>query len=120
MTVLWRKKESNGRGIFEEIKQWHKVAYTTILTVVDRLVKKGFIRKEKKEDIFVFSPVFSEKEFNLYVTRKIMQGLLKLSSDSTIVSFADILSELDSKQVEELHALIETKMKNVSEKNKES
>lgn len=118
MTVLWKKDEFSGRGIFEEIRRTREVAYTTILTVVSRLVKKGLIKKEKRDNIFIFSPCCTKRKFSEYVSKEVIRGLLKLSSDSTIVNFIDILSELNDKQIEEIHTLIAIKIKENSRKKK--
>lgn len=119
MIVLWKRDTPDGHSIFEEIRQTRKVAYTTVLTVISRLVKKGFIKREKKDGIFVYFPAFSRKEFYNYITREVVEGLLNLSSESTIVNFVDVLSELDNKKIRKLYTLIEEKMQQVSRKEKQ-
>lgn len=84
MEILWKKGELTGRALSDDVQQVHAAAHTTVLTVVGRLIKKGYIKKEKKESVFVFSPAFTKKEFNNHVTREVIQGLKKLSNDSPI------------------------------------
>lgn len=48
LSVLWRKRQSSGREIFdsmvenEDVKQ--SVAYSTVKTYLDRLIRKGYAR----------------------------------------------------------------------------
>lgn len=107
MEILWNRGEINGRSLFEEIQRLHDVAYTTILTVVGRLVKKGYIKREKKEGVFVYSPAMDKKDFNDHISKSVIQGLMNLSADSAMVNFVDILSELDDTKIEELYSYIE-------------
>lgn len=114
MEILWRKGESTGRSLSEEIQCLHAAAYTTVLTVAGRLVKKGLIRKDKKDGVYVFSPVCSKKEFNEHIAREVIQGLKKLSSDSSIANFIDILSEVDDKRIKEYIRILEENKFNLS------
>lgn len=118
MCVVWRRQKCSGREIYEEIKNTNDFAYTTVLTIISRLVKKGFIVKDKIRNLFEFAPAFTIKEFNDFVSNKVIAGLMNMSSESTIANFVDILSEFDDKKIRELHKIIKDKMEESQETEK--
>ncbi len=47
MDILWNRGEVTGREVLEEIEKERILAFTTILTVMDRLLKKGLIKRKE-------------------------------------------------------------------------
>jgi predicted transcriptional regulator len=44
MKVLWKKGEVTGKEAWKDINSTRKAALTTVLTVMERLSRKGFIK----------------------------------------------------------------------------
>jgi len=57
MEVVWQKQELSVRDLFHELKQ--KWAYTTLMTTLDRLHKKGILNRRKERRAFFYSPRIS-------------------------------------------------------------
>lgn len=78
MNEIWHLKKAPLRGIFSEIVRKRKIAYTTIATVVERLVNKGFIRRHDDQPIFHYSAIITQKEvvtaFVNHVKNNIYEG----------------------------------------------
>jgi len=55
MDVLWAQGESSVRDVADQLE--HPLAYTTVMTTLDRLFKKGILARRKAERAFVYSPV---------------------------------------------------------------
>jgi len=116
LDVLWEKKESTGREVFEKVSKEKKVAYTTVLTVLQRLVKKGLVSKEKKGEIYSYQPTLSKDDFTKYIYKQIIKGIMDFSKSTTFSSFVEILSEYDSESLELLASIIEKKKSELREK----
>jgi predicted transcriptional regulator len=60
MAVLW----SEGKGSVQEVARRLStaLAYTTVMTTLDRLFKKGLLRREKKDRAFIYSASLTPKE----------------------------------------------------------
>jgi predicted transcriptional regulator len=43
MEVVWKHEALTVRCVFEVLKQDRPIAYTTVMTIMTRLAKKGFI-----------------------------------------------------------------------------
>lgn len=112
MRVLWQKGETSGRNILTEVVQVRKIAYTTLLTVIGRLTKKGFVKRRRAERNFVYSPTFSEKEFKKQVAKEVLEGLVNLSSASTVSAFVDLFPRIGEEKIEELRQLTEQEQGN--------
>jgi predicted transcriptional regulator len=52
-------------------------AYTTIMTVMNRLVVKGILTRTKKSHSFSYSPVMPREQFLDYAIDKVLSGLFK-------------------------------------------
>lgn len=108
MKELWRSAGCTARQIRTKLSQQRSIAATTVLTVLDRLAKKGLVRRQKQGGAYVFSPTVSEQEFDEMVTRNVLQGLLDNGERPILNTFVDLLSE-DEELLRELEELVRQK-----------
>ena len=94
MEILWAHGPLSGREVYEKIRPYHQVALTTILTILNRLQKKGLVKKELGAKIFLFRPVVSQEEWKNSLILEYLQRALSLSPEAVISNFADILTQL--------------------------
>ena len=62
MKSLWRRRSGLVREVQADLLPERKLAYTTVMTVMDRLFKKGALRRAKKSRAHVYEPTFTEGE----------------------------------------------------------
>lgn len=105
MKVLWEKPERTLKEIAAALKDtdW---SYTTIRTLVTRLMEKGAIAADKSSGNFKYYPVISEneckgKEINRFLSR-VFDG-----SVSMLVSTLTRDSNLTEQEQKELMSIIE-------------
>ncbi len=83
MNEIWRLKKPPLKGVHTGILRHRKVAYTTIATVVERLVKKGFIRRHDDQPLYHYSAAISAREvasaFVSHIKNNIYEGRKFLS-----------------------------------------
>lgn len=111
MKALWNKGEAAGKEVWEDIRASRKTALTTVLTVLDRLSGKGFIRRSKREGIYIYTPSISRENYTREVSGRMLKDYIDLSSSSLIASFVDALDDISPDEVEKLSRLIEKKKK---------
>ncbi|OGW56449.1 MAG: hypothetical protein A2Y48_07230 [Nitrospirae bacterium RIFCSPLOW2_12_42_9] len=116
MDVLWEMSEATGREVFEEIEKEKPVAFTTVLTVMDRLLKKGLIKRIKKGGLYVYKTTLSKDDFVKQVSEEVLQGILDISASSAATSFVDILYKTSPDEIERLSKLIEERKKGANKK----
>lgn len=80
MNILWSKNEATVNEIIEVMSE-PKPAYTTVLTVMQVLTRKGIVSPERRGKAHVFSPLLSREEYIdtfMQETRNILfQGSLR-------------------------------------------
>jgi len=78
MTILWRADASmTVREVQAELSSEPALAYTTVMTVMDRLRRKRLLHRRARGRAFEYSPVVSEAEY----TAELMHDLLRRTQD---------------------------------------
>ena len=109
MEILWTNGPMKGRNLYKEIRRKKNIALTTALTVLDRLSKKGFIKKDRKSGTILFTPAVSRRAYESAVTEKFIQKAFEISPDLAVTAFADIFSKMPEENLDKLEKLFEEK-----------
>jgi BlaI family transcriptional regulator, penicillinase repressor len=56
MKVVWERSEATVRDVYEAMRQHRRVAYTTVLTMMGVLERKGHLRRRQEGRAFVYEP----------------------------------------------------------------
>lgn len=109
MDTLWESKERvSGKDVHAKVLEQRHVALTTVLTVLERLQKKGLVLKLKDEGKTLrFAPSVLKEAFYRELSRQALKGLLKESKQGTLSAFADLLGLLTPEERAELLRLVE-------------
>ena len=74
MKSLWRRRKARVRDVQADLGPTRDLAYTTVMTVLDRLFKKGIVQREKRARAHVYEPIFSEAEVRSDAVRDLLDG----------------------------------------------
>ncbi|HXK01793.1 MAG TPA: BlaI/MecI/CopY family transcriptional regulator [Verrucomicrobiae bacterium] len=74
METLWRRGESTVRGVVDQLER--PLAYTTVMTTLDRLYKKGLLDRRKAQRAFYYAPRYSRSEWELRRAGDLVAGFL--------------------------------------------
>ena len=70
MHRLWEQgTPATVREVLTDLREERELAYTTVLTVMDNLFKKGWLRREKAGKANRYAPVASREEYGATVMR---------------------------------------------------
>ena len=56
MKVVWRLGRATVREVYEELLTRRKIAYTTVLTMMGVLERKGRLKKEASDRAYIYQP----------------------------------------------------------------
>ena len=59
MNVVWERRTATVRDVYETLLARRRIAYTTVMTMMNVLERKGHLRKETSGRSFVYEPVRS-------------------------------------------------------------
>lgn len=115
MQILWARGESNVRDVVQELDR--PLAYTTVMTTLDRLYKKGLLERRMPERAFLYSTCFSREAWERRQAENVFAGFLAgphPSRELLLSSFLDAVGQHDSRLLDELEKKIRTKRKELS------
>ncbi len=116
METLWARGGMSGKAVHEHIKAVRSVALTTVLTVMERLRKKGLLKKAKQGGVYIFEAAKTRDEFARNVSSRLFKDVLEISTGSAAASFVDALADVDPEELKRLDALIQKKKKELEKK----
>lgn len=105
MEILWSNEASCVRDVAEKLEK--PLAYTTVMTTLDRLFKKGFLDRRKQDRAFVYSPRLSRKDWEKERAGELVAGF---AGDVLISCFLDNVGH-DAALLDELERKIKMKRK---------
>jgi len=110
---IWSRGSATVRELIEncEIHQ----AYTTVMTTMDRLYKKGLLDREAEGRAFRYSPRISEEELQRDAALDGIRQLLGSGDTASLpLSYlVEALSDHDAQLLDELQSLIERKRRQI-------
>ena len=97
LEILWQRGESAVREIVEHLNKGGDPprAYTTAMTTLDRLYKKGILSRQKVDRAFVYLPRLTKEEFERRRAQSLISGLLADSSVSSGLLISCLVDAVD-------------------------
>ena len=89
-------------------------AYTTVMTTLDRLYKKGLLDRRKEGRAYFYSPRYSVEEMERNVAEDVLDTLFGSSlvrPEPVLACIVDSVSERDRQLLDELERLVKEKKK---------
>jgi predicted transcriptional regulator len=89
-----------------------QIAYTTLMTTLDRLYKKKLLERHKDGRAFVYSAALSREEFEHGIREDVIEGLLGHGAEGVepvLACIVDKVSERDRELLDELDRLVREK-----------
>jgi predicted transcriptional regulator len=80
------KAEGNVKAVQRIVAQSRPLAYTTIMTVLDRLVRKGKVTRRKVGRAYVYSPEASRDSMRRAAIRELLEGFFD-GSEAALLLF---------------------------------
>jgi predicted transcriptional regulator len=108
MEALWRRGAPV--SVRDLIGDFDGTAYTTLMTTMDRLHRKGILDREKTGRAFVYRTRYSRDEIESGMAARALESLLDRSDAEPVLSyFIDEVSRRDARLLDELERLVQEK-----------
>jgi BlaI family penicillinase repressor len=86
LRALWSLGEGSVKAVRQIVAQSRPLAYTTIMTVLDRLVRKGMLARRKVGRSFAYAPRATRDEARRAALRELLEGYFD-GSEAELVRF---------------------------------
>lgn len=108
MEILWTAGDSCVRDVTEKLER--PLAYTTVMTTLDRLYKKGFLDRRKSERAFVYSPRLSRTQWDRERAGELVSGFIAAQSSDVLIScLVEAVGDHDQALLDELERKVRAK-----------
>ena len=85
LRALWSLGEGNVKAVQQIVAESRPLAYTTIMTVLDRLVRKGMLARRKVGRSFSYAPQATRDAARRAAVRELLEGYFDGSEEALIV-----------------------------------
>lgn len=107
---VWRGSEVSVRDVVIALDGTY--AYTTVMTTLDRLYKKGYLSRRKVRRAFVYSAAMSREQLNAGLAADFIASLIDRATgtaEPVLACIVDAVSEADKQLLDDLERLINEK-----------
>lgn len=105
MKVIWRHAPINTNEITEHLIRTTDWSPKTIQTLIKRLANKGVLTYEKQGRVFVYTPVFSQKDYIGQESHSFLDRFYNGSMTSMLTAFLDS-DQLTDTEIDTLQSLL--------------
>ena len=119
MEILWANGESNVYDVVQRLGR--PLAYTTVMTTLDRLYKKGMLDRRKQERAFLYAPKFTKTEWERKEAGDLLAAFFagpKPSGDLLISCLVDVVGQQDAALLDELERRIRDKRRELDQRGR--
>jgi predicted transcriptional regulator len=93
LSVLWPLGESTVREIHGALATTRPRAYTTVMTIMDRLAQKGIVTRYKAGRAFRYRATLSAEEARLKAVEKIVDGFFDGSAEALAAHLSSLAAQ---------------------------
>ncbi len=109
LKVIWRDGPSNVRHVRDELAGWRELAYTSVMTIMNIMTNKNYLRRVKEGNSFTYHARITERT----TTRKMLQDIVDRGFNGSVSVAVDSLLEvadLDGEERQLLRDVIRRKL----------
>jgi predicted transcriptional regulator len=114
LSLVWEHGDTTVRDVCERLEA--AVAYTTVMTTMDRLFKKRLLSRHKVGRAFVYRAAVTREELESAIAGELVQTLLQADGSEPLPilsSLVDAVSDRDRALLDELERLVREKRRAV-------
>jgi BlaI family transcriptional regulator, penicillinase repressor len=107
MKVIWELRQSTVRDVYEKLREQRPIAYTTVMTMMNILEQKGFLKKRPAEGrAYVYQSARPRKQVIRSMVREFVDRVFNGSAEPLMVQLVKD-RHLSEKELKEIARMIE-------------
>ena len=88
MKVLWIRGEGTVADVQQALEPRRKLAYTTVMTLLDRLLRKGAVSRRKAGRAFIYTPAVSRESLRVIAVRELLDNFFD-GSEAALIKYLE-------------------------------
>ena len=85
MKVVWSRSAATVRDVYEELRSRRRIAYTTVMTMMNILERKGHLKKQTEGRSFLYRPVRPKRQVLGAMVREFLDRVFGGSAETLLV-----------------------------------
>ncbi|MGC9970784.1 MAG: BlaI/MecI/CopY family transcriptional regulator [Bryobacteraceae bacterium] len=110
LKVIWRRGQATVREAYEDLLKQRKIAYTTVLTMMGVLERKGHLKRTAGERAYVYSPVQPQQQVEDRMIREFVNRVFNGSAKPLLVHLVEDRG-MPPEDLDELERLVHARRK---------
>ena len=106
LAVVWQHDQTTVREVYETLRERRQIAYTTVMTVMNNLVKKHLLLQDKTRIAYVYTPAIPGREVVQTVLESVVDHLLAGQYNVAVSQLLKLDRELTPDESAELRAWV--------------
>lgn len=95
MEIVWQSPNSvSVRDVTESIQHKRQIAYTTVMTIMNRLVDKGLLSRKQDGRAYLYKDAVSKDKFLTRISRQIIKNFVSSFGDVAVAHFVQEVEKL--------------------------
>jgi BlaI family penicillinase repressor len=106
MKVIWRLDTATVRQVYETLLEKRRIAYTTVMTMMNILEQKGYLKKRQEERAYVYRPSQPQQQVIRGMVREFVNRVFNGSAEPLLVHLVED-QHLTGKDLDEIRRTIQ-------------
>lgn len=104
MKVVWASGAATVRDVYEALLERRKIAYTTVMTMMNILEQKGYLKKTQKDRAYVYQAARPQKQVIRGMVREFVDRVFNGAAEPLLLHLVEDqrLSQEDLDQIRSL------------------
>ena len=101
MKVVWQLESATVRDVYEALRQRRKIAYTTVMTMMNILQQKQYLKRRREERAYLYQPTRPKKQVIKAMVREFVNRVFNGSAQPLLMQLVEDrrLSEKDLREI---------------------
>lgn len=106
LAVVWEHDQTTVRQVYETLRERRQIAYTTVMTVMNNLVKKQLLLQDKSHIAYLYTAAIPGREVVRTVLESVVDRLLTGQYNVAVSQLLKLDRELTLNETAELRAWV--------------
>jgi predicted transcriptional regulator len=105
MKIVWERERATVRDVYETLLERRKIAYTTVMTMMNILERKKYLKKSEEERAYIYRPAKPKKQVIKGMVREFLERVFNGSAEPLLVHLVED-RRLSAEDLDELARMI--------------
>ena len=106
MDVVWRLRDATVRDVHADLSSTREIAYTTVMTTMSRLARKGMLERDTADLAHRYRPALSREQYGRGAVGDVLAWMLERYPEPAVAYLTDMVDELDDLTLDELREAV--------------